>query len=79
MGYYNSFVVRIWSDGQGRLRGKIEHVASHESLVFLEPERIVGFIRSHLNPPPGGAAYTADGQAQGEENSIDGTLVESCP
>lgn len=79
MGYYNSFIIRIWSDGRGRLRGKIEHVASHESLVFLEPEKVVGFIRSHLSPPSDSAAYTADGQAQEEENSIDETPVELCP
>lgn len=68
MGYYNSFVIRIWSDGRGRLRGKIEHVASHESLVFVEPERIVGFIHSHLSPPSGSAMCIADGQPCGEEN-----------
>ncbi len=52
MGHYNSFVVRIWSDEQGRLRGTVEHVTSQDSLVFLDLTAIVPFIRSHLGPPP---------------------------
>lgn len=51
MGYYNSFVVRIWSQPDGRLRGSIEHVASREHLAFLDPIAVVNFMRTHLKPP----------------------------
>lgn len=51
MGYYNSFIVRIWSDERGRLRGRIEHVASQQHLVFSDPEKVIEFIRSHLVAP----------------------------
>jgi len=52
VGYYNSFIIRIWSDEQGRLRGRIEHVASQDYLVFSDPRKVVKFIRSHLGVPP---------------------------
>jgi hypothetical protein len=51
VGYYNSFVVRIWSDEQGVSRGNIEHVLTHDNLVFLDPAAVVEFIRVHLEPP----------------------------
>lgn len=57
MGYYNSFVVRIWSDDRGRLRGKIEHVTSRATMVFVVPEAVVGFIRGHLDPPHDAEAF----------------------
>ncbi|MBI4790235.1 MAG: hypothetical protein HY782_24640 [Chloroflexi bacterium] len=52
VGYYNSFVVRIWSDEQGLARGSIQHVRSHDSLVFGDLATILEFIRVHLAPPP---------------------------
>lgn len=52
VGYYNSFVVRVWSDEQGRLRGRIEHVLTREISSFTDPAAIVEFIRTHLTPPP---------------------------
>ncbi|MER3459203.1 MAG: hypothetical protein C4309_11780 [Chloroflexota bacterium] len=51
MGYYNSFIIRIWSDEQGRLRGRIEHVASQDYLIFSDLRKVVKFIRSHLGVP----------------------------
>jgi hypothetical protein len=51
MGHYNSFVVRVWSGGPGRLRGTIEHVATRSRLAFVDPSAVVDFIRSHLEPP----------------------------
>jgi hypothetical protein len=51
-GYYNSFVVRVWSDGQGQFRGRIEHVLTHDSSTFGDPAAVVEFIRTHLAPPP---------------------------
>lgn len=52
MGHYNSFVVRIWSEQEGRMRGSIEHVLSRESLAFIDPQAILAFIRAHLDTPP---------------------------
>jgi len=52
VGYYNSFVVRIWSDEQSPSRGSIEHIGTHDSMVFDDPSSVVNFIRLHLDPPP---------------------------
>ncbi len=57
MGYYNSFVVRIWSSEHGWTRGKIEHVATHDSLVFDDLAELDDFVRRHLNPP---SSHTPD-------------------
>jgi hypothetical protein len=51
MVYSNSFVVRVWTSGEDRVFGKIEHVGSHDQVVFNDPAEIVGFIRVHLQPP----------------------------
>ncbi len=51
VGHYNSFIVRLWSDDHGRLHGTIEHVATRQSLVFLDVDAIPGFIRSRLSAP----------------------------
>ncbi|MDY6918287.1 MAG: hypothetical protein SVP26_10160 [Chloroflexota bacterium] len=52
MGYYNSFVVKIWSEEPGgRVRGHIQHVSSQESCNFLDLDKIVEFITAHLGPP----------------------------
>ncbi len=52
MGYYNSFVVKIWSDEPGgRVRGHIQHVSSQESSRFLNLDKMLDFIIAHLSPP----------------------------
>ncbi len=51
VGHYNSFIVRLWSDDHGRLHGTIEHVATRQSLVFLDLDAIPGFIRARLSAP----------------------------
>ena len=52
MGYYNSFVVKIWSDEPGgKVRGHIQHVSSEESSHFLNLDKMLDFIVSHLGPP----------------------------
>ncbi len=51
VGHYNSFIVRLWSDDRGRLHGTIEHVATRQSLVFLDLDAIPGFIRLRLSEP----------------------------
>lgn len=76
MGYYNSFVIRIWSDERGRMHGKIEHVASHESLIFLDPEGIVEFICTHLDPPPTYVPDPAEEWPDDDGNPIDEPSTE---
>ena len=50
MGYYNSFVVKIWTeDGQNLTRGYIQHVGTQESIYFADWEKMTSFIRDHLN------------------------------
>lgn len=51
MGKYHSFVMRIWMDDRGQLKGKIEHVGSHETLSFKDLSRMLRFVRSHVAPP----------------------------
>ena len=53
MGYYNTFVVKIWRDeAEGTMRGHIQHVSTQEHTYFLSLEDMTGFIRNHLDPPP---------------------------
>jgi hypothetical protein len=54
VGYYNSFVVKIWTDeNEGKVRGNIQHVSSQESSHFLSLDKMLEFIIGHLNPPNG--------------------------
>ena len=68
MGYYNSFVIRVWTGGQGRLRGTIEHVSSRASQVFVDPAVVLEFICTYLGPPPSddGEPTRRDPTAEGE-------------
>jgi hypothetical protein len=76
VGYYNSFVVRIWSDEQGQLRGSIEHVLTHEGLVFGDPAAIVEFIRTHLAPPPFYIPDPVEERLDEKQAPEDGALLE---
>jgi hypothetical protein len=50
MGYYNSFVVKIWTeDGQNLARGYIQHVGTQEGIYFADWERMTKFMLSHLD------------------------------
>ena len=52
MGHYNTFIVRVWTDGDvGWTRGYIEHVNSRERTYFTEKSKMDEFIMSHLGPP----------------------------
>ena len=52
MGYYNSFVVKIWIDDQGgKFRGHVQHVSSQDSTHFIDPTKMWEFIANHLTPP----------------------------
>ena len=50
MGYYNSFVVKIWTEnGQNLTRGYVQHVGTQEGTYFADWEKMASFIRDHLN------------------------------
>jgi hypothetical protein len=52
VGYYNTFVVRIWCDDEGELtRGYIQHVSTDEHTYFLDIQDVNAFILDHLGPP----------------------------
>lgn len=53
MGYYNTFVVKIWCDDhEEMIRGHTQHVSSQEHAYFSSLENLSDFIASHLGPPP---------------------------
>ena len=50
MGYYNSFIVKIWTEGgQNLTRGYIQHVGTQESIYFADWEKMANFMLSHLS------------------------------
>ncbi len=52
MGYYSSFVVKVWVNTDGKMsRGQVQHVSTRESMHFLTFDKMVAFINSHLEPP----------------------------
>ncbi len=52
MGYYTTFVVRIWCQGTGELnKGYVQHVGTQEQRYFSGIDDLMGFIQSHLSPP----------------------------
>jgi hypothetical protein len=52
MGYYNTFVVRIWCNDSRKLnRGYVQHVSSQEQRYFLAMDDLTDFILGHLIPP----------------------------
>ena len=51
MGYYNTFVVRIWCDDTLEMkRGYAQHVSSQEQRYFLDMDELEDFILDHLVP-----------------------------
>ena len=54
MGHYNTFILRVWTDGEGGwTRGYIQHVNSQEKAYFTEKSKMDEFIVNHLGEPPG--------------------------
>ena len=52
MGYYNTFVVRVWCDDIGEPgKGYVQHVISQEKRYFLKMDDLTAFILDHLSPP----------------------------
>ncbi|MGH2459478.1 MAG: hypothetical protein ACRDIY_11500 [Chloroflexota bacterium] len=49
MGQYQTFIVRIWTDGApSSTRGHIQHIASRRGRYFRDEERMMRFIREFL-------------------------------
>ena len=52
VGYYNTFVVKIWCDDQEEMiRGHIQHVSSQEHTYFRDIEQMTDFMSSRLSSP----------------------------
>ncbi len=49
MGRYTTFVIRIWSNKEGRMHGTIQRTGSQDRLAFASLESILAFVRSHLD------------------------------
>jgi hypothetical protein len=50
MSSYSSFVVKIWNDPSSlTLRGQIQHVGTEDSARFVDIEKMVQFIKAHLD------------------------------
>ena len=57
VGYYNTFVVKIWCDDHGEMvRGHVQHVSSQEHTYFSSLENMTGFVVSHLGSAPSNLA-----------------------
>jgi len=67
MGYYSSFVVKIWADDDGKMgRGYVQHVSTEESIHFLTLDQMVAFVKNHLNPPPNHGVDVQEGTLRGK-------------
>ena len=50
MGYYNSFLIKVWTEDEGNLiRGHIQHVGTEEDIYFLKWGKMVDFMLAHIN------------------------------
>ncbi len=62
MGHYNTFILRVWTDGEGGwARGYIQHVNSQDRTYFTEKIRMDEFIMSRLGPPSPAAQECEEG------------------
>lgn len=51
MGQYQTFVVRIWTDGAASApRGHVQHIASRRGKYFRDEGKLIQFIREYLQP-----------------------------
>ena len=52
VGYYNTFVVRIWCNDSGEAtRGYVQHVNTKEQRYFSDVAELIYFIRGQFSPP----------------------------
>ena len=70
MGYYNTFIVRIWTDdGLRPSRGHIEHVGTSDRIWFTYLEQMSVFISDHLRSPSGPSRRMDEGAAERQVTS----------
>ena len=61
MGFYSSFVVRIWVDKDGRFsKGHVQHVASKEERHFLDWANMLAFVADHIDSHSSGRPKSHD-------------------
>ena len=48
MSHYDTFIVRIWSNGGHALHGRIQHVATSQQLDFRDLNLVLKFIVERL-------------------------------
>ena len=64
MGFYNSFVVKVWSDDMKKtLRGQVWHVNSHKQIYFDDLDKAMVFIKDNLNPSKKDSEVTDTGMS----------------
>ena len=61
-GYYSSFLVKIWVEDGKIMRGRIQHVATHESAYFSDLGQMLEFLMSHCNITAKNGVELADGE-----------------
>lgn len=67
MGYYSSFVVKVWVDDDLKMkRGYVQHVGANTTMHFLSFDKMVEFMLAHLGPNQN---HGADVEADRESNS----------
>ena len=74
MGYYTTFVVRIWCKDTGIMsKGYVQHVSTQEQRYILDMDDLLDFIRGHLSPPTDdiGIARKTSGECTLAENIKD--------
>ena len=64
MGYYKTFVVKIWCDDHGEMvRGHVQQVNSQEHTYFSSLEDMTDFVVSHLDFAPSSVATRGERQS----------------
>ncbi len=67
MSAYDTFIVRIWSDGDDGMHGRVSHVASQEQRDFRDLDRMVDFILETIRRPgPPAVDPHENGKTRGE-------------
>jgi hypothetical protein len=74
LGYYSTFVVKLWCDDQGKMmRGHVQHVSSLEASHFLNLSDMTDFISSCIGDSPG-KADNPDEMAGGPQLSSESSV-----
>lgn len=68
MGQYQTFIVRIWTDGTASSpRGHIQHIASRRGKYFRDEAKLLRFIQEFLEPARLPVIDPADDTPHGDE------------